>query len=268
MRHWQVPRKSGVFMEDLKLGELTSRQVESLLASQDLDLIIPLGACEQHGPHLPLSTDQIIAEKLAERVANIVGDSLIAPSIPVGVSGHHLSFSGTSTISSENYVSHLVDIVSAYLRHGFRTVYLITGHAGNCTSMSLIKERFAEELVVSFDDWPTQRSLIHDVAVAKLGLDPEVVGTHAGHFETSIILLIRPDLVHEEEYEPGFVGPADQASSKLMSEGMQGLSNIGVIGDPHGATAEAGELYMEALASHVVSGINAHREMLSQKVSS
>ena len=53
-----------------------------------------------------------------------------------------------------------------------------------------------------------------------------------------------------------------------MSEGMQGLSNIGVIGDPHGATAEAGELYMEALAGHVVSGINAHREMLSQKVSS
>lgn len=190
MRRWQVPRRFGVIMEDLKLGELTSRQVEKLLAFQDLDLIVPLGACEQHGPHLPLSTDQIIAEKLAERVANMVGEILIAPSIPIGVSGHHLSFSGTSTISSENYVNHLVDIVSAYLHHGFRTIYLVTGHAGNCTSMSLVKERFADELVVSFDDWPTQRSLIHDVAVTQLDLDPEVVGTHAGHFETLSLIHI------------------------------------------------------------------------------
>ena len=93
MRHWQVPRKSGVFMEDLKLGEMTSRQVESLRFSR-LRSHHSFRACEQHGPHLLLSTDQIIAEKLAERVANIVGDSLIAPSIPVGVSGHHLSFLG------------------------------------------------------------------------------------------------------------------------------------------------------------------------------
>ena len=81
-------------MEDLMLGEMTSRQVEKLLASQDLDLIVPLGACEQHGPHLPLSTDQIIAEKLAERVANVVGGSLIAPSIPVEFLGITLAFLG------------------------------------------------------------------------------------------------------------------------------------------------------------------------------
>ena len=110
-------------------------------------------------------------------------------------------------------------------------------------------------------------ALIHDVAVTQLDLNPEIVGTHAGHFETSIILLLRPDLVHEDAYEAGFVGPADQASSKLMSGGMHALSSIGVIGDPHGATAEAGELYLEALTNHVASGILAHRESISRTVS-
>ena len=253
-------------MGSQKLGEMTSKKIKLLLQSQDLDLIVPLGACEQHGPHLPLSTDQIIADEVAHRVAKIVDECLIAPSIPVGVSGHHLSFAGTSTIAPDNYVTHMTDIISSYLHHGFRTIYLVTGHAGNCGSMKSIEEKFTEEQVVSFDDWPTQRSLIHNVASNELGLDPEVVGTHAGHFETSIILSLRPDLVDRNAYQAGYIGPSTQASSKLMSSGMLGLSKIGVIGDPHGATTEAGELYLGALVGHIVGGIATQRAKVLGKV--
>ena len=87
------------------LGEMTSKQIVDLLRSQEIDLILPLGACEQHGHHLPLSTDQIIAEELAVRVADEVGDAVIAPSIPVGVSGHHLRFGGTATIAPSTYIA-------------------------------------------------------------------------------------------------------------------------------------------------------------------
>ncbi len=238
---------------------MTSKQIVDLLQSQEIDLILPLGACEQHGHHLPLSTDQIIAEELAARVADVVGDAVIAPSIPVGVSGHHLHFGGTATITSSTYVDHITDIISSLALHGFRTTYLVTGHAGNCGSMQTITERFTDDNVVSFDDWPAQRGIIHEVATEHLGLDPQTVGTHAGHFETSIILLLRPDLVKEQFYQAGFIGSSSEASAKLQSSGMQSLSEIGVIGDPNGATAHAGELYLNALVGHVVDGVRAHR---------
>lgn len=237
---------------------MTSKQIVDLLRSQEIDLILPLGACEQHGHHLPLSTDQIIAEELAVRVADVVGDAVIAPSIPVGVSGHHLRFGGTATIAPSTYIDQITDIISSFALHGFRTTYLVTGHAGNCGSMQTITEKYTDDEVVSFDDWPIQRAIIHEVA-EDLGLDPETVGTHAGHFETSIILLLRPDLVNEQFYQAGFIGPSSEASAKLQSSGMHTLSEIGVIGDPTGATAHAGELYLNALVGHVVDGVRNHR---------
>tara|TARA_Y100001935_G_C17310860_1_gene516037 strand:+ start:824 stop:1594 length:771 start_codon:yes stop_codon:yes gene_type:complete len=245
--------------DSLLLGELTSDSVSEVVENEDFDIILPLGACEQHGPHLPLSTDQIIAEAIAKEVAESVGNALVAPSIPVGVSGHHILFCGTATTGLEVYVPFLKDIVTSLLSHNFRSVYIITGHAGNSASMSSVVDHFESESVIAFSDWPAQRSIIHKVASEELGMDPEIVGTHAGHFETSIMLLLRPDLVNESRYERGFVGTPEKASSILMSAGMKSLSEIGVIGDPANSSKVAGRLYLNALVGHVTQGIEAHR---------
>jgi len=241
-----------------RLGELTTRDVAEALASGPLDVIVPLGALEQHGPHLPLATDQIIATAVAESVASRVGTCVITPSVPVGASSHHLSFAGTASLADETIVATQVDIVESLLSHGFRSAYVVTGHAGNSGAMTAAVNQL-DARVVCFADWPSQRDAVHRVAQDELGLDPDVVGTHAGHFETSIMMLLAPDLVQLDRIEPGFIGPAAQASATLRRDGMAALAANGVIGDPTGANAAAGERYLDALVEHVVTGINAHR---------
>lgn len=243
------------------LASLTTRGVERLLADGPLDVIVPLGALEQHGPHLPLSTDQIIAEALASEAAARSGECAVAPCLPVGVSPHHLGFAGTASVAAQTMAEVQVDVVSSLLSHGFGCAYVVTGHAGNAGSMAEAERRLAESFagrVVSFADWPAQRKAVHAAAEA-MGLDPERVGTHAGHFETSIMCLLRPDLVDSAAAEPGWIGPAATAGETLRSRGMAALSPIGVIGDPAGADAEAGRAYLDALVDHVVSGIARHR---------
>ncbi len=243
------------------LAKLTTSGVARMLAEGPTDVIIPLGALEQHGPHLPISTDQVIAEALALRAATEVGACAVGPCVPIGVSNHHLGFAGTTTLSAPVMASIQVEIVTSLLANGFRNAYLVTGHAGNCASMAEAVRRLSERFgnhVVAFDDWPAQRSALHAVAT-DLGLDPERVGTHAGHFETSIMCLLVPDLVQLDRAEAGFIGPAREASRILLGQGMKKLSSNGVIGDPQGASAAAGRGYLDALVAHVVDGITEHR---------
>lgn len=257
----QHPEPGGGRAAAPALASLTTRGVERLLADGPLDVIVPLGALEQHGPHLPLSTDQIIAEALASEAAARSGECAVAPCLPVGVSPHHLGFAGTASVAAETMAEVQADVVSSLLNHGFRCAYVVTGHAGNAGSMAEAERRLAEAFagrVVSFADWPAQRKAVHAAAVA-MGLDPERVGTHAGHFETSIMCLLRPDLVDSAAAEPGWIGPAAAAGETLRSRGMAALSPIGVVGDPTGASAEAGRAYLGALVEHVVTGIARHR---------
>ncbi|WP_419926045.1 creatininase family protein [Candidatus Poriferisocius sp.] len=234
-----------------------------------LDVMIPLGALEQHGPHLPLDTDILIAEAVADRAARRAGEFVVSPCIPVGASSHHLAFPGTASLSGKTLQSVLVEVISTLLGHGFGSAYLVTGHAGNVGAMAAALaelDSVDRARVVSFDDWPAQRDAVHQVAEAKLDIDRELVGTHGGHFETSIMLAIAPERVDMASAVAGHIGPAASASAILRSEGMAALSPVGVIGDPRGATAAAGELYLDALANLVVEGIEAHRSRSKQRV--
>lgn len=249
-------------MSAVDLASLTTTDVARLLSEAPLDVIVPLGAFEQHGAHLPLSTDLIIAEAVAAEAAEQVGSCAVGPCVAVGVSGHHLGFAGSASLSPAVMTAAQTEIVSSFLQHGFRYAYLVTGHAGNCGSMNeavgQLSERYGRR-VASFADWPAQRDAVHRAGV-EMGFAPEMVGTHAGHFETSIMLLLRPDLVRMERAAPGHIGPARQASRILRSQGMKALSPSGVIGDPRGAHAAAGRRYLDALVDHVADGIAAHRD--------
>lgn len=234
-----------------------------------LDVMIPLGALEQHGPHLPLDTDALIAEAVADRAAQRAGECVVSPCIPVGASSHHLAFPGTASLSDETLRNAMVEVIQTLLSHGFRSAYLVTGHAGNVGAMAAVMAELdstERSQVVSFDDWPAQRDAVHLVAEDQLGLDRELVGTHGGHFETSILLAVAPDRVDMASAVAGHVGPAASASAKLRSEGMAALSPVGIIGDPRGASADAGELYLDALVSLVVEGMEAHRNWSKERV--
>ena len=253
----------------MRLGEMNWTALSERLDQGPLDVIIPLGALEQHGPHLPLDTDALIAEVVADRAARTAGECVVSPCIPVGASSHHLAFPGTASLSDKTLRSVLAEVIQTLLGHGFRGAYLVTGHAGNVGAMAAVMAELDpadRSRVVSFDDWPAQREAVHQVAEVRLNMDRELVGTHGGHFETSIMLAIAPDRVDMASAVAGHIGPAASASAKLRSEGMAALSPVGVIGDPRGATPDAGELYLDALVCLVVEGIEAHRSRSKQRV--
>ena len=253
----------------MRLGEMSWTALEERLNKGPLDVMIPLGALEQHGPHLPLDTDGLIAEAVADRAAQRAGECVVSPCFPVGASHHHLAFPGTASLSDTTLRNVIVEVVQTLLSHGFRSAYVVTGHAGNVGAMAAVMAELdptERRQVVSFDDWPTQRDAVHLVAEEQLGLNRELVGTHGGHFETSILLAIAPERVDMASAVQGHVGPAASASAKLRSEGMAAVSPVGIIGDPRGATAEAGELYLDALTRLVVDGIADHRSRSRQRV--
>lgn len=255
----------------MRLGELSWTALDERLKQGPLDVMIPLGAFEQHGPHLPLDTDSLIADAVADRAAQRVGQCMVVPCIPVGASNHHLAFPGTASLSEATLSNVLVEAIRTLLSHGFRAAYLVTGHAGNVGAMAGALAELdpgERDRVLSFDDWPAQREAVHQVAEDSLDLDRELVGTHGGHFETSIMLAIAPDRVDMASAVAGHVGPASSSSAKLRSEGMAALSPVGIIGDPRGATAGAGELYLDALVDLVAEGVDAHRSRSEQQVAS
>ena len=245
------------------LGTMSWTALRQRLEDAPLDVLVPLGALEQHGPHLPLDTDSRIAEAVATRAAERVGQCVVAPCQAVGASAHHLAFPGTASLARRTLADVLVEVTRTLLGHGFRAAYLVTGHAGNVGAMTEAVAALDTDLggrVVAFNDWPAQRDAVHRVAETHCGLDRETCGTHAGHFETSILLAIAPETVTMAAAVPGHVGPAATAGAILRAEGMASLSPVGIIGDPRGANAAAGELYLEALVDLVVTGIAAHRE--------
>ena len=114
---------------------MTSPGLRSRLSDTDL-VIIPVGATEQHGPHLPLCTDSINIEAVAEDAAR-AETVLVAPTITYGVSENHLAFCGTIAVRPQTLTAVLVDIGESLLSHGFSRLLLLNGHGGNYEAMAL-----------------------------------------------------------------------------------------------------------------------------------
>jgi creatinine amidohydrolase len=241
---------------------MSSTQVGSLLEREDVDVLIPLGALEQHGPHLPLGTDTAIADAMARSIAIRAGSIVVTPCLPVGCSDHHLDFPGTASLQEDVVIGYIRSTVLTLLSHGFRYAYIVSGHAGNMPAMEAASTALQTEVagrVLAFTDWPGQRDLLHQLAESSLGLTRDEVGSHAGHFETSIMMRLAPDSVNTSLLPRGFVGSVGEAAGTMTAHGMAAVSPVGVIGDARRSSAAAGVKYLEVLADSIVSGIRLHR---------
>ncbi|MDA2987882.1 MAG: mycofactocin biosynthesis peptidyl-dipeptidase MftE [Actinomycetota bacterium] len=238
----------------MQLSDYTSEGVADRVKSGRVGVIVPLGATEQHGPHLPLDVDSTIAAAVAAAVAERLGaaghDCVVAPVLPFGDSAHHAVYAGSVSLRRNVVVDLLHDICESFLIKTFAWVALVTGHAGNCWAMRDVAAHHARQKVISVDDWPAMRTAIHNVARDVLGLDADYVGTHAGHFETSIMLHLRPESVRMNRAVAGAIGDPNLLGTRLRDEGMKKVSPNGVIGDPTKATAEAGSHYLAALVTY------------------
>lgn len=204
-------------------------------------VLVPVGSCEQHGPHLPLDTDTRIATHLAERAASRLDGAVVAPAVAVGASGEHAGFPGTLSIGTEALTTVLVELVrSADWAHG---VVFVNGHGGNLDAVdaALATSHAEGRNVLSW--WP------------------RVVGgdAHAGHTETSLLLHLDHDLVDRTATAPGVTTPLAELAPTLRRRGVGAVSRSGVLGDPTTATAAEGQRLVEALVADLVGAVGAWR---------
>lgn len=232
-----------------RFDELTRVQLRE--RTGDL-VIVPLGATEQHGDHLPVMTDAAIITHLAERAGALAGeraDILLAPTIRVGISGHHVPFGGTLTVGSETFIRVLVDLVTALRTQGFRRVLFVNGHGGNDAAMRVAVERLA---VVALPG-QSAAGLSYWMLAGETAGHPFPTPGHAGGFETAAMLALRPDLVGALPAEPLEEYP-------LATSVVPGVHDVrpeawlasdGVTDNASGANAEAGAADLEAIASRI-----------------
>ena len=216
---------------DLHWPELTDRAPDALLA-------VPLGSTEQHGPHLPLSTDTDIAVVLADRLAAARPQVIVAPALPYGSSGEHAGFAGTLSIGQVALEQVVIELVRS--ADAFAGVVLVSAHGGNAE--------------------PLYR------AVATLQAEGRrVVGwmprsyedAHAGRSETSIQLALDARRVRVEAAEAGATEPLPALMGVLRAGGVRAVSSNGVLGDPSGATADEGQALLDALTADLVATVDA-----------
>lgn len=204
-------------------------------------LAVPVGSTEQHGPHLPLGTDTVVAEALARLLADRRPDVVVAPALAYGASGEHGAFAGTLSIGTDVTAALLTELVRS--ADAFRGVVLVCAHGGNAEAVArALRTTDAEGRSVLA--WSPPADQLAAVAAVHGG----AVDAHAGWVETSILLAVRPAAVRPGAAQPGNTDPLTSLAERLRQRGVRAVSGNGVLGDPTGATAEAGWALLGALA--------------------
>jgi mycofactocin system creatininase family protein len=214
-------------------------------------VLVPVGSTEQHGPHLPLDTDAVVAAAVANALAlRVQGRVVVAPAVSYGSSGEHQSFAGTVSIGSEVLRLLIVELVRSLSTWAGRIV-LINAHGGNIPALSEAVLKLQAEQ--------------HNVA----WLPCVVPGAdlHAGRTETSLMLHLNPVAVRLEHSVAGELRPIDELLPELVAGGIAAVSSSGVLGDPSGANASEGvrllDLMVEDAACRIAGGALGRNGMLA-----
>jgi creatinine amidohydrolase len=215
--------------------------------------LVPLGSTEQHGPHLPLSTDHVIAEGLARAAAERAG-FLCTPTVNVGVSEHHRQFHGTMWVSPSAFREYVESLARNLTYHGIDRLVFVNAHGGNTQHLQEVGRRLRGDGAAFATPW------MWDDAIPELVDDLfETNGPHAGPKETSMLLHLDPDCVKSGEFENARdnglkdLESADSTrhGSRVSYDSVESADN-GAYGDQTDATAEKGERLFEAATSELV----------------
>ncbi|MEN8675189.1 mycofactocin biosynthesis peptidyl-dipeptidase MftE [Nocardioides sp.] len=194
-------------------------------------VLVPVGSTEQHGPHLPLETDTVIATAVARGLAeHLGGETYLAAALPYGASGEHQSFPGTVSIGTDVLTQVLVELTRSLTTWAARVV-LVNGHGGNLDALHAATSRLRAEG--------------HDVCWVPCAV-PEA-DAHAGRTETSLMLHLAPWSVRRDLAAPGNTAPLADLLGPMRESGVLAVSPTGVLGDPTGATAEEGAHLLDAM---------------------
>jgi mycofactocin precursor peptide peptidase len=230
------------------LIDLATTTTQTISALSDLALLVPLGSTEQHGPHLPLATDSLLADAVARAAAERFGRSVVvAPALPYGASGEHQDFAGTLSIGTAALHTLLVELGRSAFpeerRAPWSHLVLVNGHGGNAEAVRrAVTDLNAEGRPVSAW-WPRID-----------GGD-----AHAGATETSLLLHLAPQLVRTDAIEVGTTAPLAELVGPLRRSGVRAVAPNGVLGDPRTASSVHGASLFAALVEDLVAHLTAVR---------
>jgi creatinine amidohydrolase len=219
-----------------RLADMAWPEVAALAAAGAV-LVVPIGATEQHGPHLPVSTDGDIAVAVVEAAAAIDPLLVVAPLVAYGSSGEHDGFAGTLSIGQEA-TEHLLTELGRSAATTFRHVVFACAHGGNAVPLRHALDRLAAEGRPVTGWWP--------------GWDGDL---HAGRTETSVMLALDPDRVRRRDAVPGDTRPLAVLLPLLQEGGVRSVSPNGVLGDPTGADGIEGRDLVSAAAGDLAATV-------------
>jgi creatinine amidohydrolase len=236
-----------------KFAYLNWKQIEALPKDKTL-LVLPTGAIEQHGQHLPLATDTLISNLLLGRALQLLPDDVhiyALETICYGKSNEHIGFPGTMSLSASTYMAVLREIGASVAAAGIKKLLLFNTHGGN----SSLNDVMARDLRAEFG---LRTFHMSGSAGAKFeGLNPQEAkyGFHAGEVETAWLLAATPELVDTNAYTDNYIARVEDENVLSPEHGAvnfawltRDISPSGVLGDPRAATAENGEKWTAACA--------------------
>ncbi|MBS1814628.1 MAG: creatininase family protein [Acidobacteria bacterium] len=231
----------------MRLEEMTWEEVNAV--DRSTVVIVPFGAMEQHGPHLPLKTDALIGEAIARRLDNFCdGKLLVLPQQWLGFSTHHMRFPGTLTASAETFLALACDTISSIAGAGFSNIIVLNSHGGNAAALDVVltkcKSLYPSHRLLAVTYWnaaATELAKLRESRIGGMG--------HACELETSLVLAEQPNLVHMDRARADGRWPASEFLAKDMLRGGSALyarrfdeiSDKGAVGDPTTASAAKGE---------------------------
>jgi creatinine amidohydrolase len=242
--------------------EMTWVEIEEYLKKMDT-VLLPCGAIEQHGPHLPVDIDYFDAKYLSYKVAEACSEPrpLVLPAIPFGVSYHHEEFKGTLSVSNDALSLFIYDIGMSLAKNGVKKIIIINGHGDNAPTLNYAAQMINRDarIFVCVDTGETS-----DVDIATMIETANDI--HAGDIETSTTLAVRPDLV---QMDKAVDASLEFGSDFLNFDNERGvnwyvrtnkLSESGVMGDATQATAEKGKRMWKVMIHNLVKFVESVKE--------
>jgi creatinine amidohydrolase len=243
----------------MKFGEKTHVEIKHL---HERVVVLPLGSLEQHGHHLPMLTDSLFAQAIADHAEAELGEAaLFLPALWLGASDHHRTFAGTVSLSNGVYQRVLEEVLESLIDGGARRIFLLNAHGGNINparvALTEVQLRHCKEpeLYIAFSSWWT-------LLGEQLQTVPESQQRgvlHACEIETSLMLYLRPELVKPAPYEAAnpqfasvFYHPVGFANRVDVVRTFDQLSESGAVGLPQAATIGKGEVLLKMAVEQVV----------------
>ncbi|MDF7816069.1 creatininase family protein [Runella sp. MFBS21] len=240
-------------------------------ATKDKVVLLPLGAIEQHGPHLSVSTDTDIVTYVAQQIEKLLPYSvLLCPTLPFGSSHHHLSFGGTISLAPELYTQVIIDLVNSLVVSGFRKILLLNGHGGNITPVKQALAVLSKRFDVSHQPTIALATYWEVGGKAFAGEAPmqSPALSHACEYETSMMLHLFADKVWMDRVaraqrpeSNGYIPWEDDEPYRGVTVFKQTefISSNGSSGEPQLGTAEKGQYLLEKAIEGLVSFVESFK---------